>query len=841
MATEIPFGSWLRQRRRILDLTQQELADQAGCARITLRRIESGALKPSKELAQILLEKVGIPAQEQESWIGFTRGLSASPPEFHPDGTHQGHPTNLPAALTTFIGREKELAEVASLTKKHRLATLIGSGGVGKTRLSLKVGEMVLNDYTDGVWLVELAALNEPEFLPQTVAAVFGIPSSSSTSPMESLLHFLKPKTVLLILDNCEHLLDACARLVDTLLKNCPHLKILGTSREALGMLGEASYRVPSLGVPDLQLLLGKIQECESVRLFEERAALVQTDFLLTVDNALSIAQICQRLDGIPLAIELAAVQVNTLSPAEIAAQIDDCFHILTSGNRAALPRQQTIRASIDWSWDLLSDAERVFLRRLSVFAGGWTLESAHAISDGDIQGLTNALVRKSLIVVDQEAMCEKRYRFHEIVRQYLRDRLSEAGEEEIFRTRHLGYFLQLSELAEPNLKGPLQAEWLSRLNTERDNLYAAMEWAGATNIEAGLYLAGRLHRFWENYGLREGEHWLAEFVQKPEAKNHPYAKANALLTRGWLLCWLGNPAIAHLAAEECLGLFQANHDIKGEIDALTLLANTTGKEADKELLQQALLQAQALGDLWRQGRILSRLGWVDDNYQNRSSSWRQAISLFRETGDIELLSTYLGALGSFELSNGNIESAREMLDEAIKYPINVKIGRRNYLAALGRIESMRGDFEKARSFLEEGMNTTEEYGDRDEYLSYRTHLGYLYLRQGKISEARVTFDEIVQEHYQVKNRKGITFALEGLASLCVVIGNLKRAARLIGWADAWRKETGDRRPLLEQADVDKIIQACMVQMGEAVFAEAYGAGQKMSIEQAVTSALEEE
>jgi len=402
MQDEISFGKWLRKQRRALDLSRQAFANQVGCAEVTLRRIEAGTLKPSKELTGILLDKLGIPETERPQWISFARGLSGLP---FPSSPSSKKPiTNLPAPLTTFIGREKEQSDVVGLIAKHRLVTLTGSGGVGKTRLSIKVGEQILGNYAGGVWLVELASLSNPALISQTFASLFGLTAQSTISFTDLLINFLRAKSVLLIVDNCEHLLDACAHFIDTLLKSCPHLKIIATSREPLGITGEAIYLVPSLELPDFQQLIDTFRDFESVHLFEERAQLAQFDFSLTVDNAASVAQICQRLDGIPLAIELAAAKVAMLSTAQIAKQLDESFNVLTGGSRTALPRHQTLRASMNWSWGLLTESEQTLMRQLSVFAGGWTLEAAQAVCDGNALDLTSALVKKSLIMVDQKS-----------------------------------------------------------------------------------------------------------------------------------------------------------------------------------------------------------------------------------------------------------------------------------------------------------------------------------------------------------------------------------------------------------------------------------------------------
>ena len=855
LTEEISFGAWLRQQRRILDLTQQELADQVGCARITLRRIESEALKPSKGLALILLDKVGIPPSEREQWVGFARGQSGLPLQ-HVRSSRSVRPqTNLPMSLTSFIGREKEQAEIIKLITKHRLITLTGSGGVGKTRLSLKIGEQVLDDYRDGVWLVELAPLSDPMLLPQYVAVTFGITIQSDISPIESLINFLHSKTRLLILDNCEHLINACAQLSDTLLKNCPQLKILVTSREPLGILGEVVCRVPSLSLPDIQQLLEKFRDYESVRLFEERAQLAQTDFALTIENASSVAQICSRLDGIPLAIELAAARVNMFSTEQIAARLKASFNLLTGGRRTALPRHQTIRASIDWSWNLLTESERILLRRLSVFAGGWTLEAAESVCSGNsieshqVLDVMTQLVAKSLVIVNQAAEREARYRFHEIIRQYALEKLGHAGEDENARSRHLKYFLQFTEQVEAALRGPTQIEWYARLNAELNNLRAALDWAAKiSDVQAGLYLSGRLGNLWERIDLQEGIHWLTEFTQDPKSHIYPLARAKALLTHGWFLILVLKYSEARVVAQESLEIYRAQKDQHGEIDGLVLLARSmfqlTELEQSLEVALQALALSRSLGDKYREARSLMRVGecrWQLTTYHDFTYI-EQAIHLNRELKNWSGLAGCTVDAARKVLLHGSLQVAEKYAEEAMSLfrQLDEKRGLSAALEIYGRIALVRGDSEKAHAFLRESIEIRQELGERMGYLWSRSALGYCTLRQGDIVAARHIFSETAQEFFKEKVEIGVVFNLEGIAGLSIAIGKPEIAAHLIGWADAMRERIKDTRPPLEQPDVDKIIAACLTQMGEVAFSEAYEAGRQMPLKDAVEYALRE-
>ena len=418
---------------------------------------------------------------------------------------------NLPVQLTTFIGREKDRDEISKLIARNRLVTLIGPGGMGKTRLSLELAGQLLSQFEDGVWFIPLDSLNDEDLVPQTVASLLGIPEQPDRPVVESLMDGLRPYSLLLILDNCEHLLDACARLTESLLRACPNVKILTTSRDLLRLEGEASYYVPSLAIPQGQgtLPVDESLRYEAVQLFAERAALAVSGFKITERNVGTVVTICNRLDGIPLAIELAAARVDIFSPEEILKQLQRSFDLLASDRRSVLPRHQTMRTSIDWGWNLLTESERVFVRQLSVFTGGWTLHAAQAVSGGDIVERTSALLKRSFVVVQHQTEPETRYGFHEVVRAYAQEKLVEAGEEETIRDRHLTYVLELLRQLEPALHGVDQDLWLERLFYERDNIRAALGWAAKTNVRAGLYLSERLRTFWESCELREEARWL--------------------------------------------------------------------------------------------------------------------------------------------------------------------------------------------------------------------------------------------------------------------------------------------------------------------------------------------
>jgi predicted ATPase len=850
------FGDLLKYLRKREELTQRELALQVGYSDTQISRLEQNQRVPDAATLTALF----VPAlhlEHEPQWVERLLELAkqARLGEL-PETGKTVTPNNLPTFLTTFIGREKEQAEILQLIGAQRLVTLTGSGGVGKTRISLKVGGQVLEKYAHGVWLVELAPLSDPELLAQTVASVFGIVTQSTRSHTELLINFLRPKTALLILDNCEHLLDASAHLADTLLKHCPHLKILATSREALGILGEIVYHMPSLGLPDIQQTLEKFREYESARLFEERAQLAQADFKLTMENASSVAQICSRLDGIPLAIELAAARVNMFSTGQIAARLDDRFNLLTGGSRTALPRQQTLRASIDWSWNLISDPERALLRRLTVFAGGWTLEAAESVCSaaGDIESnqvseLMSQLMAKSLVIANRQPGHERRFHLHETIRQYAYEKLLEAGEQENIRRQLLKYFLDLSERAEPALHGPHQMEWYSRLSDERDNLrvalaHAAGSEASTADLEAALSISAKLVDHWVASDLREGLRWSTELIQNPASRTFPLARAKALMTQAWILWSMQQFEAVRSIAEECLAVFRRCGDQQGEYDALILMGNmwqfAAGIEQRAEFSRQALALARSIDDVLRQAFALCMLGWDQRDPRRGREQLEEAVVLFRQIGDWRFLAQTLGILGLTVLLNGDLESAEEFLDEA--YEVNQQTNHSAMefvLTGKGILCMLRGEYEQARAFMQKNIDDLEKMGNRMGVLWGRARLVYVALREGSVAEAHQILVDTIENFHTDGNKNGLAFALDKMATLYVLTGKPEAAAGLIGCSDATRQEIGDPRPRLEQADLDRDIAAIKAKVGFSAFEVAYHSGQRMTLDEAVALALD--
>ncbi len=703
------------------------------------------------------------------------------PSDFPPLQSLDALPNNLPQQMTSFIGREQQLREVEELLGKTRLLTLTGSGGTGKTRFSLQVGAEVLEHYADGVWLVELASLSDPLLVPQAVAAVLNVCEEAGRSLLATLTATLKSKTLLLILDNCEHLIHACAQFADTLLKQCPHLRILASSREGLGITGEVTYYVPSLTrldprqLPSGQNRVSALTECESVQLFIERATALQSHFTITEANAPAVAEICYRLDGIPLAIELAAARIKVLSVEQIASRLEDCFRLLTGGSRTALPRQQTLRALIDWSYDLLNDQEKALLGRLSVFAGGWTLEACEQVATGedmeawDTLDLLSALVDKSLVVCE-ESRGESRYRLLETIRQYASEKLLASGQSNFARKRHRDYYLALAEDARPKLRGASQTAALSQLEAEMDNLRAALNFCceEAESAEIGLRFAGALWRLFLIRGYRgEIRAVLNALLNRPDAQFPTLARADALTGAGNLAHLQGEMEQARLFHEECLEIQRALGDKQGIAVALCNLG----------------LLAQEQGDPGR-----------------AHSLQEESLALHREMGDKQGIARALGHLGLLAQDVNNHELARALHEESLAL----------------------------RRELEDSHGIAITLGN----------LGLTALQQSDGDSAYVCLVECLTLCRSLEEKFVTPYALEGFAGLAKMRQQPERATQLYGAATALREALGAPLPARDGEEIARTLIELRQMLGEETFEQVYATGRSLTLQQAIEYAI---
>ena len=721
-------------------------------------------------------------------------------------------PNNLSRQLTSFVGREGEMAQVKKLLAATCLLTLTGAGGSGKSRLSVQVAADLLEDFPDGIWLAELAPLSDPALVPQAVATAASIREEPGKPVTATLTATWKDKRLLLILDNCEHLIDACAELVNTLLRACPHVTVLATSREPLNIAGETTWRVPTLSLPSTKPPLPAFEtlnQYEAVRLFVDRAVSVLPAFAVTSQNAPAVAQICSRLDGIPLAIELAAARVKVLPPEQIAARLDDQFRLLTGGSRTALPRQQTLRATIDWSYDPLTDAEKTLLRRLSVFAGGWTLAAAEAVCADEaleaweVLDVLSHLVDRSLVVVDEG---RERYHLLETIRQYAQEKLAEAGETDALRCAHALYFTGFAEEAEPHLIGPEQVEWLALLDADYGNVRVALAWAVETpeGVEPGLRLAAALLKYIHIRSYeREGYDWLLKLL--PRSQTMPaFLRARAFYSASSLAGAAGQRDKGAGFAQESLVLARE----AGEVGLLaTALDSASGwiaaddVSAKRAMLEEGLALRRGSGDTLGAAWSLFNLACLERDHGSLPAAaqfYQESLSLGRQVGDRHNVSLNLITLARVSHLMGEPETERAYLEEALPLmrEFNVAESLRTILLTLGLNYDLRGEHEAAGAFLQQAFNAkhSEWFGWQSYELYIQAHhTAY----QGRYEEALAQMGHAVASLQQ--GEEGTTpFTSEwmnlGRLHLCLGQWPQAKAALTRGVGTNWR-EPGTCQP----------------------------------------------
>ncbi|HSL28089.1 MAG TPA: tetratricopeptide repeat protein [Anaerolineales bacterium] len=742
------------------------------------------------------------------------------PSEFPPLKTLESFRHNLPTQLTSFIGREKEISELKKLITEHRMTTLTGSGGAGKTRLALQVAGELLSAYTGGVWFVELAPLTDPNLVVQTLLSVFKLredPPGRRTS-LEILQDHLRSQTALLILDNCEHLIEACAQISEDLLRACPKLRILASSREALGIPGEVSYRVPSLKTPtraDL-LHLEHPLEIDAIRLFVERATTAKPDFRLTKENIVFIAQICSRLDGIPLALELAAARVKVLSPEQIASRLDDRFRLLTGGARTALPRQQTLRAMIDWSYSLLSDAEKTIFRRLAVFTGGWTLEAAEFVcgranGDLDILDVMARLVDKSL-VISEDMDGGVRYHRLETIRQYSRERFFETGEVEAIRDRHLAYYVRLSEDIERGLQGPSRMLWVSRSEAEQENLRTAIEWGLAKDPESSLRIASNMVVGIASGGYSvQGFNWLRDSIQAMEARLaiiSPPLRAKALGALAFMYFSLGKEREAHECAQQSIALYRELDDRSWLPSALlvaSLPLESSGRLAEAEAaLKEALVLARFYKDDFVGAWILNSLARVTAKLH----------------GDLQ---------AAWDLTE---ESLRFAKDAGMDWHVANAYEMRGFLAAYNN------QYDEARDLFEKALLAYQGVGAHFNVILNKSNLAHLERQFNHHQRALERYRESILAFREVGQLGAVAHQLECFGFLAIAGDQNERALKLFAAADALREKVGSPMTSEEHMYFEEQLSALRQKLDAREFDLIWTNGHALTMEQALELAL---
>jgi predicted ATPase/predicted Ser/Thr protein kinase len=687
---------------------------------------------------------------------------------------------NLPQRLSSFVGREREIAEIREGLTRTRLLTLSGPGGIGKTRLALQVAALSINKYSDGVKFVELASLGDPALVPQTVASTLGLGEEAGRPITDTLVDYLKPRCLLLVMDNCEHLIGACARLIDILVRNALHLTVLATSRESLTIDGENLFRVPSLTVPSLMRAsdLERVGDCEAVELFMDRARAVKSTFAITSANAHLLAKLAVQLDGIPLAIELAASRMKVLSLDQIADRLDDRLRLLTGGSRTALPRHQTLLAAIDWSHNLLTDAEKILFRRLSVFAGGWTLEAAETVCTGDnvssamVLQLLAALVDKSLVLVEEREN-QQRYRFMVTLLEYAQKQLMQAAEEEALTHRHADFFVAFARKADTRLAGNEQKAWLERLNAEHDNLRTVLKWTLTHNAEMGLELAGALGWFWYLRGYwDEGQRWLAQMLAAEGARAHMPQRVRALNAAARIANCQGKVASARCFAEHALTLSREMGDRRETAVALNSLAVVFAKQGDfpttRPLLEESLSIFQELGDSGSAALTLVNAGILairQGELTSAKSRFADSLAVSRQIGDKHVTALALLNSGYVAMRTGDYATAQSLTEESLRLAneIDDKALIPAALNSLGDLAACHRDEVTARALHTRGLEAARELGDN-------RLIAITLLSLGVVAEddalARALFEESLQLRRELGDGAEIAQALNCLGAL---------------------------------------------------------------------------
>jgi predicted ATPase/Flp pilus assembly protein TadD len=773
-------------------------------------------------------------------------------------------PRSIPAPITALVGRREEVRQIKARLLSARLVTLTGAGGVGKTRLAIQVADEVADDYNDGVWFVELAALEDPRLITQTILRAMDVHVPPEQPLLETLRQHLEPRALLLVLDNCEHIAQPCAELAEHLLRSCRALRILATSRQSLGLPGEVLQRVPSLSLLDPQHLpsidknlVHILEKYEAIQLFVERVLAIRPDFYLTPQNLPLVAQICNHLDGIPLALELAAARAISMPVEQIALRLDDRFGLLTRGNSAALPRQKTLKAALDWSYDLLSDQEQILLCRLSVFAGGWTPEALGGgcavdtrIHKWDVFDLLTSLVDKSL-VVDEERNGQARYRLLETVRQYGRKRLAESGESNELRARHCDFYLELAEIAQPKLRGQEQSIWIDRLEREQDNLRAALDWsfAEADRTNLGLRLAVALAQFWLVRGLyAEGRFWLTKATEQFSSAS-VNVLATAYIQLGQFEYYQGDYIAARMHYQQCLTLRRecGNAEVIAEALAGLGLAAQFG-EGDyitaRAYYEQALEALQISDGGKTRFHVLRGLGILNiyqGDYEGAQRCLESCLAGNRALGDALGVARCLNLLATATRELGDSTRARRLYQESLAVSLSVsdRWGSGSVKNGQGCVAYVEGDYEQARALFEQSLGIMRGLDTKEGIATVANNLAMIFIQQHDIDAARA----LCEESLLIKGRNGskqdVASSLERFAAVAVLSGQHAKALRLLAAAAALRKSVGVARFRIEQSDYDNSLTTIRATISEESFGQIWSEGGAMLMEQAIGYALE--
>jgi predicted ATPase/class 3 adenylate cyclase len=743
--------------------------------------------------------------------------------DFPPLTTLETFNHNLPSQLTSFIGREQEIAEAGKLLSSTRILTFIGPGGTGKTRLCLQVAAEQFAEFKDGVWLIELAQLADANYVLSTVASTFHLREYQGVPLRDTVTDYLRGKQSLLVLDNCEHLIETCAQLSDHFLHACPKLKIIASSREALGINGETVYRVPSLSLPqdfenlrDVGNLTHDLMRYEAMRLFSERAKKANPQFTFTPDNASYVIQICKRLDGIPLAIELAAARLKLFTPQQIAERLDDRFKLLTGGSRSALPRQQTLRALIDWSYLTLNETEQEVFRKLAVFSGGWTFEAAESVA-GEMETMDglSGLVNKSLVNVEEKEG-ESRYRYLETLRQYAMEKLVESGDAVHARARHLSHFKEYSRHAEEKFGTPQRLLWLNRLELEHDNLRSALGWALESEPESALQMVCWLSPFWMSHSyLTEGCNWCQAAISRAEAlslagPNIDQTRAQAYTALAMLSVNRGDHSTGQNAAKQSVALARGLDDPLTLVHALNFLGFSSAFLGDRTLAFDSLHESEdicrTLGYGAELANVLQALAYVTMEVHGPAA--------------MEHLQSYMEE--SLALSQGAMDAEAALRTEGI----------------LAQLAFYRGDVSEAQKHADLMLDLHKEMGDQLGITGHQSEMAHIWRQLGNYKEALALYRETLLEWQKIGHRGAVAHQLECFAFIAKAQEQGERAVKLMSAAESLRAASRSLRTPKESIEYDRELVGLRAGMDEKTFDLLWAEGQSLNMEQAIDFAI---
>jgi predicted ATPase/DNA-binding CsgD family transcriptional regulator len=772
-----------------------------------------------------IFSKLGVNSRTQAASLARQSSLLESP-ETLPGKDEFRAQHNLPLQLTSFLGRGTEidrikrwlapttLQAIVDPQKKVRLVTLTGPGGVGKTRLAIQTTLDLVEKYPDGIWLVDFAPLSDPLLVLPTVATTLGLKESRAPLTLTNLITYFQPKTILLLFDNCEHLIEACARLSAAILQSCPGVSILATSREPLDITGEVTYKIDPLPVPDPDIseLLDKLVGYEAVNLFIERAQAVLPEFSITTANSSAVVEVCRRLDGLPLAIELAAARVKMLTVAEIASRLVDNFPLLGHTGRTTLPRAQTLQACIDWSYTLLTVEERLLLNRLAVFVGGWSLDAAEEvcaegqIKSSDVFNLLAQLIEKSLVVVDRWQSNKVRYRFLETIYRFALNKLQASGEIVTLKDRHLAYFLKTAEKRADILTELDRIDWTNRINVEHDNLRAALVWSLTDRVDSSLCfrLAKNLAEFWKWRGfLEEGRAHFSKILARPGLTGLSRERAELLFQDAWLAFHQGDVQAVRSLLEQSKAIFEklGPEGLRGKSDVLNTLATTEYKFGEARIALEHARKALEIVD-----EIDHPEGVFFSNY---------------------MMGISLGRLGEYELAWKYLETA---------LLVSKRIGRFNsdLLHDMGELAVRQGDYEKGKDYLERSLRQAEEARDKWVMGMALGTLGWADLMKGNYEQARQYLARSLSIRQEIGDNDGVAWCLEKLAALALLNGELEKSVRILGVAAVLRREVNSPINYADKPNYDALLSSLRDRLGPETFQSAWDAGLMIPLGEAI-------